>query len=162
MHIVMVEPEIPGNTGNIARLCAANHITLHLVKPLGFSLDDKHLKRAGLDYWSLVDVEVHENFEEVQEKYKGHRFFYLTTKSEQCYADIQFQDDDMLVFGKETKGLPESLLKQYPSSCFRIPMMDKARSLNLSNSVAIVSYEALRQLGFPDMSRSGIGIKNLK
>lgn len=162
MHIVMVEPEIPGNTGNIARLCAANHITLHLVKPLGFSLDDKHLKRAGLDYWSLVDVEVHENFEEVQEKYKGHRFFYLTTKSEQCYADIQFQDDDMLVFGKETKGLPESLLKQYPSSCFRIPMMDEARSLNLSNSVAIVSYEALRQLGFPDMSRSGIGIKNLK
>lgn len=162
MHIVMVEPEIPGNTGNIARLCAANHITLHLVKPLGFLLDDKHLKRAGLDYWSLVDVIVHENFEEVQEKYKEHRFFYLTTKSEQCYADIQFQQDDMLVFGKETKGLPESLLKQYPESCFRIPMADKARSLNLSNSVAIVSYEALRQLGFPDLARSGIGIKNLK
>ncbi|MCH4166563.1 MAG: tRNA (uridine(34)/cytosine(34)/5-carboxymethylaminomethyluridine(34)-2'-O)-methyltransferase TrmL [Megasphaera sp.] len=162
MHIVMVEPEIPGNTGNIARLCAANHITLHLVKPLGFLLDDKHLKRAGLDYWSLVDVVVHENFEEVQEKYKGHRFFYLTTKAEQCYADIQFQQDDLLVFGKETKGLPESLLKQYPESCFRIPMADKARSLNLSNSVAIVSYEALRQLGFPDMARSGIGIKNLK
>lgn len=162
MHIVMVEPEIPGNTGNVARLCAANHITLHLVKPLGFSIDDKHLKRAGLDYWSLVDVQIHENFEEVLEKYKGHRFFYLTTKSEQCYADIQFQYDDMLVFGKETKGLPEELLKKYPESCFRVPMIDKARSLNLSNTVAIVSYEALRQLGFPDMAKSGIGIKNLK
>lgn len=162
MHIVMVEPEIPGNTGNVARLCAANHITLHLVKPLGFSIDDKHLKRAGLDYWSLVDVQIHENFEEVLEKYKGHRFFYLTTKSEQCYADIQFQYDDILVFGKETKGLPEELLKKYPESCFRVPMIDKARSLNLSNTVAIVSYEALRQLGFPDMAKSGIGIKNLK
>ena len=162
MHIVMVEPEIPGNTGNVARLCAANHITLHLVKPLGFSIDDKHLKRAGLDYWSLVDVQIHENFEEVLEKYKGQRFFYLTTKSEQCYADIKFQYDDVLVFGKETKGLPEELLKKYPESCFRVPMIDKARSLNLSNTVAIVSYEALRQLGFPDMAKSGIGIKNLK
>ncbi|KMO85298.1 tRNA methyltransferase [Megasphaera cerevisiae DSM 20462] len=162
MHIVMVEPEIPGNTGNIARLCAANHIVLHLVKPLGFSLDDKHLKRAGLDYWPLVDVQVHENFDEVLEKYKDHRFFYLTTKSEQCYADIQFQEEDLLVFGRETKGLPESLLKQYPESCFRIPMVDRARSLNLSNAVAIVSYEALRQLRFPNMARGGIGIANLK
>lgn len=162
MHIVMVEPEIPGNTGNIARLCAANHITLHLVKPLGFSLEDKYLKRAGLDYWPLVDVQVHENFAEVQEKYKGHHFYFLTTKSEQCYADIRFTQDDLLVFGKETKGLPESLLKQYPQQCFRIPMVDKARSLNLSNSVAIVSYEAMRQLGFPDMAKSGIGIHNLK
>ena len=127
----MVEPEIPGNTGNIARLCAANHITLHLVKPLGFSLEDKYLKRAGLDYWPLVDVVIHENFDEVLEAYKGHRFFYLTTKAEQCYADIVFQQDDMLVFGKETKGLPEELLKKYPESCFRIPMADKARSLNL-------------------------------
>ena len=158
----MVEQEIPGNTGNIARLCAANHITLHLVKPLGFSLEDKYLKRAGLDYWPLVDVQVHENFAEVQEKYKGHHFYFLTTKSEQCYADIRFTPDDLLVFGKETKGLPESLLKQYPQQCFRIPMVDKARSLNLSNSVAIVSYEAMRQLGFPDMAKSGIGIHNLK
>ena len=122
MHIVMVEPEIPGNTGNVARLCAANHITLHLVKPLGFSIDDKHLKRAGLDYWSLVDVQIHENFQEVLDKYKDHRFFYLTTKSEQCYADIQFQYDDMLVFGKETKGLPEDLLKANPERCFRVPL----------------------------------------
>lgn len=162
MHIVLVEPEIPGNTGNIARLCAANHITLHLVKPLGFSIDDKHLKRAGLDYWHLVDVQIHENFAEVQEKYKGHNFYYLTTKSEQCYADIRYTEEDMLVFGRETKGLPESLLKQYPDQCFRIPMVDGARSLNLANSVAIVSYEAMRQLGFPDLSRSGIGIRNLK
>lgn len=162
MHIVMVEPEIPGNTGNVARLCAANHITLHLVKPLGFSLEDKYLKRAGLDYWPLVDVHIHENFDDVLRQYEGHRFFYLTTKSEQCYADIHFQYDDMLVFGRETKGLPEDLLKQYPDSCFRIPMVDAARSLNLSNSVAIVSYEAMRQLNFPDMAKSGIGIHNLK
>ena len=162
MHIVMVEPEIPGNAGNIARLCAANHIHLHLVKPLGFSLEDKYLKRAGLDYWPLVDVHVHENFQEVQDEFQGHRFFYLTTKSEQCYADIHFQEDDLLVFGRETKGLPESLLKQYPESCFRIPMVDKARSLNLSNSVAIVAYEALRQLGFSGLGKSGVGIKNLK
>ena len=161
MHIVMVEPEIPGNTGNVARLCAANHITLHLVKPLGFSIDDKHLKRAGLDYWSLVDVQIHENFQEVLDKYKDHRFFYLTTKSEQCYADIQFQYDDMLVFGKETKGLPEDLLKANPERCFRVPMVEQARSLNLSNTVAIVSYEAMRQLGFPGMAKSGIGIKNV-
>ena len=146
MHIVMVEPEIPGNTGNVARLCAANHISLHLVKPLGFSIDDKHLKRAGLDYWS----------------YKEHRFFYLTTKSEQCYADIQFQEDDFLVFGKETKGLPEDLLKANPERCFRVPMVEDARSLNLSNTVAIVSYEAMRQLGFPGLAKSGIGIKNLR
>ena len=162
MHIVMVEPEIPGNTGNVARLCAANHITLHLVKPLGFSIDDKHLKRAGLDYWSLVDVQIHENFQEVLDKYKDHRFFYLTTKSEQCYADIQFQYDDMLVFGKETKGLPEDLLKANPERCFRVPMVEDARSLNLSNTVAIVSYEAMRQLGFPGLAKSGIGIKNLR
>lgn len=161
MHIVMVEPEIPGNTGNVARLCAANKMTLHLVKPLGFSIDDKHLKRAGLDYWHLVDVQVHENFDEVLEKYKGHRFFYLTTKANQCYADIQFQEDDMLVFGKETKGLPEELLKQYPDSCFRVPMAEEARSLNLSNTVAIVSYEALRQLGFPGMAKGGVGIDHL-
>lgn len=162
MHIVMVEPEIPGNTGNVARLCAANHMSLHLVKPLGFSIDDKHLKRAGLDYWSLVDVQVHENFQEVLDAYKEHRFFYLTTKSEQCYADIQFQEDDFLVFGKETKGLPEDLLKANPERCFRVPMIEDARSLNLSNTVAIVSYEAMRQLGFPGLAKGGIGIQNLK
>ncbi|WP_101912683.1 tRNA (cytidine(34)-2'-O)-methyltransferase [Megasphaera vaginalis (ex Bordigoni et al. 2020)] len=162
MHIVMVEPEIPGNTGNIARLCAANHMMLHLVKPLGFSLEDKYLKRAGLDYWDLVDVQVHENFAAVQKAYEGHRFYYLTTKSEQCYADITFHEDDLIVFGKETKGLPEALLKAAPERCFRIPMREEARSLNLSNAVAIVSYEALRQLGFPKLAKGGIGIANLQ
>ncbi len=162
MHIVLVEPEIPGNTGNIARLCAANHVTLHLVKPLGFSLEDKYMKRAGLDYWHLVDVHIHENFEEVLERYKEHRFFYNTTKADASYTDVQFRDTDMLVFGKETKGLPEELLKQYPDQCIRIPMVEAARSLNLSNAVAIVTYEAMRQLGFPGMSSHGIGIDHLK
>ena len=161
MHIVMVEPEIPGNTGNISRLCAANHITLHLVKPLGFSLEDKYLKRAGLDYWELLDLEVHENFTQLQEKYKANRYFYLTTKSDKCYADIRFRPDDMLVFGKETKGLPESLLKANRENCFRIPMIDEARSLSLSNAVAVVSYEALRQLDFPDLAKGGTGIEHL-
>lgn len=161
MHIVMVEPEIPGNTGNVARLCAANHMTLHLVKPLGFSLEDKYLKRAGLDYWPLVDVQVHENVADVMAKYAGHAMYYLTTKSRQCYADISFTEDDLLFFGKETKGLPESMLKEHPEQCFRIPMIEAARSLNLSNSVAIVAYEALRQLQFPGLT-GGIGIDNLQ
>lgn len=161
MHIVLVEPEIPGNTGNIARLCAANHLTLHLVKPLGFSLEDKYLKRAGLDYWNLVDVVIHDNFNEVLTKYAGHRFFYNTTKAEKPYTDIRFNEEDLLVFGRETKGLPETLLKQYPEFCIRIPMVEAARSLNLSNAVAIVAYEALRQIGFPSMSAQGIGIENL-
>lgn len=160
MHIVMVEPEIPGNTGNVARLCAANHMTLHLVKPLGFSLEDKYLKRAGLDYWPLVDVRVHENVVEVLDAYAGHNMYYLTTKSDQCYADISFTQDDLLFFGKETKGLPEEMLKAHPERCFRIPMVEAARSLNLSNSVAIVAYEALRQLRFPQLT-GGIGISNL-
>ena len=147
MHIVMVEPEIPGNTGNISRLCAANHITLHLVKPLGFSLEDRYLKRAGLDYWDLLRLEVHENFAALQMKYPDNRYFYLTTKAERCYADIAF--------------LPEELLKANREYCFRIPMIDEARSLNLSNAVAIVSYEALRQLDFPDLAKSGRGIENL-
>lgn len=161
MHIVMVEPEIPGNTGNISRLCAANHITLHLVKPLGFSLEDRYLKRAGLDYWDLLRLEVHESFAALQMKYPDNRYFYLTTKAERCYADIAFLPEDMLVFGKETKGLPEELLKANREHCFRIPMIDEARSLNLSNAVAIVSYEALRQLDFPDLAKSGRGIENL-
>ena len=162
MHIVMVEPEIPGNTGNVARLCAANHMTLHLVKPLGFSIDDKHLKRAGLDYWSLVDVQIHENFQEVRRAYPEGRFFFLTTKASQCYADISFRPDDFIVFGKETKGLPESLLKENQTHCFRVPMIEEARSLNLSNTVAIVAYEALRQLGFPGLAKGGVGIENLQ
>lgn len=120
MEIVLVEPEIPGNTGNIARLCAANHMTLHLVKPLGFSLDSKYLKRAGLDYWHLVDVQVHENLQEVYDKYPDCRYFYATT-AKHTYAEVEYQIGDMLVFGKETKGLPEELLAQHRESRIRIP-----------------------------------------
>ncbi len=151
MHIVLVEPEIPGNTGNISRLCAAEHLTLHLVKPLGFSLDDRHLKRAGLDYWDLLDVHVHENFEEVQRMLAGHHFYYNTTKAVRAYSDVSFTPGDVLVFGKETKGLPEELLLAHEEDCIRIPMIEEARSLNLSNAVAIVAMEALRQQGFPHL-----------
>lgn len=149
MHIVLIEPEIPGNTGNVARLCAATGCELHLVKPLGFKIDDKHLKRAGLDYWDLVKVHIHESFAEVLEKYQGHRFYYNTTKAEKTHSSVSYGADDMLVFGKETAGIPENILKANPANCVRIPMIHEARSLNLSNSVAIVVYEALRQQGYP-------------
>jgi tRNA (cytidine/uridine-2'-O-)-methyltransferase len=148
MHIVLVEPEIPGNTGNIARLCAATNSELHLVKPLGFSIEDKYLKRAGLDYWNLVKVHIHENFAEVIELYKGHNFYFNTTKADKHYSGIQYRADDFLVFGKETAGLPQDLLTEYKEYCIRIPMVDDARSLNLSNAAAIVVYEALRQQQF--------------
>ncbi len=151
MHIVLVEPEIPGNTGNIARLCAATGCELHLVKPLGFSIEDKYLKRAGLDYWHLVKVHVYENFAEVQKLYQGHNFYFNTTKASKCHSDIDYQSEDMLVFGKETAGLPQELLQRYPDNCVRIPMIDDARSLNLSNAVAVVVYEALRQQRFPGL-----------
>jgi tRNA (cytidine/uridine-2'-O-)-methyltransferase len=148
MHIVLVEPEIPGNTGNIARLCAATASRLHLVKPLGFSLEDKYLKRAGLDYWHLVDVVCHENFASVEAELAGHTFYYGTTKTTRSYSQIVYKADDVLVFGKETAGLPEALLAENSERCITIPMRKGARSLNLSNSVAIVLYEALRQTGF--------------
>lgn len=155
MHIVLIEPEIPGNTGNIARLCAATGIELHLVKPLGFSTDDKYLKRAGLDYWHLVKVHYHENFDEVLAMYKGHNFYYCSTKAPRAYTEAKFHADDMLVFGKETAGIPESILKAHWDMCLRIPMISAARSLNLSNSVAIVAYEAMRQLDFANLKQAG-------
>lgn len=151
LHIVLVEPEIPGNTGNIARLCAATCCELHLVKPLGFSTDDRHLKRAGLDYWHLVKVHYHENFQEVADRYAGHNFYFNTTKAHKRYTDIRYNVGDVLVFGKETAGLPEELLRAHLPNCIRIPMLEDARSLNLSNAVAVVAYEALRQLGFPGL-----------
>ena len=154
MNIVLVEPEIPGNTGNIARLCAGNHVTLHLVKPLGFSLEDKYLKRAGLDYWDLLDIRIHESFESLLAAYPDRTYRYATTKAKTVYSDVRYGVDDMLVFGKETKGLPEELLAAHPDQCIRIPLIDEARSLNLSNAAAIIVYEALRQLGFPDMRRT--------
>ena len=148
MHVVLIEPEIPGNTGNIARLCAATGIELHLVKPLGFSTDDKHLKRAGLDYWHLVKVHEHENFAEVLNLGAGKNFHYVSTKAPHSYTEVIYNKDDWLVFGKETAGIPENILQKNIDLCVRIPMVCDARSLNLSNAVAIVAYEALRQIGF--------------
>ncbi|HHT63462.1 MAG: tRNA (uridine(34)/cytosine(34)/5-carboxymethylaminomethyluridine(34)-2'-O)-methyltransferase TrmL [Bacillota bacterium] len=152
MHVVLVEPEIPANTGNISRTCAVTGTSLHLVKPLGFSVDDKHLKRAGLDYWDYLDLHYYDSFQELRDKYPQHRFFFATTKGIKTYTDFSFHRDDFLVFGKETAGLPMELLKANWEHCMRIPMGRQLRSLNLSNSVAIILYEALRQLGFPDLT----------
>ncbi|MDU2065250.1 MAG: tRNA (uridine(34)/cytosine(34)/5-carboxymethylaminomethyluridine(34)-2'-O)-methyltransferase TrmL [Sporomusaceae bacterium] len=151
MNIVLFQPEIPGNTGNIARMCAATGCSLHLVRPLGFSTDDKHLKRAGLDYWHLVDVFYYDSFAEVEAKFQGHRFFLNTTKGQKAHSEIAFQKEDVIVFGRETAGLPQEIMDRYPDSWLRIPMIEDARSLNLSNAVAIVAYEALRQIGYPGM-----------
>lgn len=154
-NIVLVEPEIPQNTGNIARTCAATGAKLHIVKPMGFAIDDKKLKRAGLDYWHLLGVQYYENIDDFFEKTKGARYFYSTTKGQNTYADAKFEDNDYILFGKETKGLPEELLYKNPDYCIRIPMIDEARSLNLSNSVAIVVYEALRQHNFEHLKNVG-------
>ncbi len=154
-NIVLVEPEIPYNTGNIARTCAASGTALHLVRPFGFSLDDKSLKRAGLDYWNLLDISYYDSFEEVQQKFSDRKFFYATTKGGKVYSDMPMPDGSFIVFGKETKGLPEELLKANLDTCIRIPMVEEARSLNLCNSVAIVLYEALRQKDFKDMQLFG-------
>ena len=150
-HIVLVEPEIPQNTGNIARTCAVTGARLHLVRPLGFSVDDKSLKRAGLDYWDELNVVYHDSFAEVEVAYPDARFFLLSTHATKSYADVRFQDGDFLVFGKETAGLGQTLLTRRAEDAIRIPMRDGLRSLNLSNSVALVLYEALRQSGFPGM-----------
>jgi tRNA (cytidine/uridine-2'-O-)-methyltransferase len=155
IHIVLVEPEIPQNTGNIARTCAASGAGLHLIRPLGFSIEDRYLKRAGLDYWSEVLVSCSDSFAELREKYGGHSFFYASTKAGRCYTDVVYPRDCFLVFGKETAGLPEELLEANRESCIRIPMREGIRSLNLSNSVAIILYEVLRQQGFSDMSLKG-------
>lgn len=155
LHVVLIEPEIPQNTGNIARTCAATGSELHLVKPLGFKLEDKYLKRAGLDYWPLVKVHVHEDFAQVLERYPGAPFFYASTKAPRSYAQVSFPQDAFLVFGKESRGLPENLLGRVYDHCIRIPMVPGARSLNLSNSVAIVVYEALRQQGFAGLASEG-------
>lgn len=151
MRIVLVEPEIPANTGNIARTCAATGTELHLIRPLGFSIDDKHLKRAGLDYWHMVKVYLHDSFAGLMERYPGGRFFYLSTRGKRPYTGVSYQPGDFLVFGKETAGLPAHLLKAYEDRTLRIPMVPGCRSLNLSNSVALVLYEALRQQSFPGL-----------
>ena len=153
LNVVLVEPEIPQNTGNIIRTCAATGATLHLVRPLGFSLEDKYLKRSGLDYWDIANIQYYDSFEEVVEKNPNGTFFYATTKVNQAHSDVKYVDNSFIVFGKETKGLPESLIKENLDTCIRIPMLniEKARSLNLSNSVAVVVYEALRQLDYPGL-----------
>ena len=153
IHIVLVEPEIPPNTGNIARSCAATGAALHLVKPLGFSIDDKSLKRAGLDYWPYVNVTVHESLDDFMKEYKGSRMFLATTKGGSIYTDVKFQDGDMILFGKETAGLPRDFIEEHKESAIRIPMSKdtRLRSLNLSNSANIILFEALRQLGFPEL-----------
>ncbi len=153
LHVVLVEPEIPQNTGNIIRTCAATGAQLHLVRPLGFSLEDRYMKRAGLDYWSLAEMKVWDSWDQLNDAYPDSRYFFATTKGVHNYTQANYRQGDFLVFGKETQGLPRPLLEQNKEWCIRIPMSEdvRARSLNLSNAVAIVVYEALRQMDFPDL-----------
>ena len=155
LNIVMVEPEIPQNTGNVARTCAATGARLHLVGKMGFTPDDKKLKRAGLDYWYLLDITYYDSLEEFFEKNQGGNFFYFSTKAQKRHSDVKYPDNTYLVFGKETAGLPENLLFANADKCVRIPMIDEARSLNLSNAVAIGVYETLRQWDYPQLLESG-------
>lgn len=155
LNIVLVNPEIPQNTGNIARSCAATGAKLHLIEPLGFSLSDKYLKRAGLDYWYLMEYEVYPDMADFLKKHEGARMHFASTKAPRGYHEAAYEDGDFLVFGCETRGLPENLLEKVYDRCVRIPMRQEARSLNLSNSVAIVLYEALRQTGFPGLTSEG-------
>lgn len=154
INIVMVEPEIPQNTGNVARTCAATGARLHLVGPMGFSPDDKKLKRAGLDYWHFLDITYYDSLEDFFSKNNGD-FFYFTTKGRQTHSEASYPDNCYLLFGKETKGLPEELLIKNPERCVRIPMLGGIRSLNLSNSVAIAVYEVLRQWDYPELENFG-------
>lgn len=155
INIVLIEPEIPQNTGNVARSCAATGAKLHLVHPLGFSLSEKQVKRAGLDYWDKLEIEEHTSFSKFLEKYSPEKnnMFFLTTKGQKCYSDVNYSsmDEVFLLFGKETKGLPEDILQKYITNAIRIPMLPTLRSLNLSNSVAIVLYEVLRQDNFKNL-----------
>lgn len=154
LNIVLVEPEIPQNTGNIARTCAVTGARLHLVRPLGFNIDDKKLKRAGLDYWRLLDITYYDGLDDFFSKNDG-AFYFFSTKAKNRYTDVRYPDPAYLFFGKETKGLPEKLLFDHPDETVRIPMLDEARSLNLANSVAIGVYEVLRQWDFPTLECRG-------
>lgn len=155
LNIVLVEPEIPQNTGNIARTCAATGARLHIIEPMGFKIDDKKLKRAGLDYWYLLDITYYKNLDDFFEKNKNGNFYYFSTKADKVYSDIEYPDNSFLFFGRETKGLPEWLLFENHDTTVRIPMINDARSLNLSNSVAIGVYEVLRQWNFPTLKQLG-------
>lgn len=155
INIVLVEPQIPQNTGNIARTCAATGAALHLVKPMGFTVDDKKLKRAGLDYWHMLDITYYDGLEDFFGKNEGGNFFYLTTKGKHIFSDVDFPKNTFIIFGREDAGLPEELLKNNEKTSLRIPMVDDARSLNLSNTAAIVTYEILRQWNYPGLLCEG-------
>ena len=155
LHVVLVEPEIPQNCGNIARTCAATGAVLHLIRPLGFDISEKAVRRAGLDYWNLVDVRDYDNLEDFLAKNDVKQMWCLSTKAPRSYAEADFQDGCYLFFGKETKGLPEPFLEEHRDACIRLPMREEARSLNLSNAVAITVYEAMRQLSFPGLQDFG-------
>ena len=155
MNIVLLEPEMPANTGNIGRTCVATNTRLHLIEPLGFKLNEKAIKRAGLDYWDKVDVMVYCNVEDFLERNPGARIYMATTKARKVYAEVSYEPDCYLMFGKESAGIPEELLVEYQDTCVRIPMWGDIRSLNLSNAVSVVLYEALRQNGFEKMTAKG-------
>ena len=155
INIVLVEPEIPQNTGNIARTCAATGAALHLVKPLGFQIDSAKLKRAGLDYWDQLDITYYENLSEFLNRNAQEAMYFFTTKAPQCYADVSYPERVFLIFGKETAGLPEDLLRQHRDTCVRLPMRENLRSLNLSNTVAVAVFEAFRQRGFSGLQEVG-------
>ncbi len=155
LNIVLVEPQIPQNTGNIARTCAVTGAALHLIRPLGFDTDDKKLKRAGLDYWDKLDISYYDSIRELFEKYPDGKFFFFTTKGKKIHSEAVYPHNCFLVFGREDAGLPEELLFSRPDDCVRIPMRNTLRSLNLSNSAAVAVYEVLRQWGYPDMQTGG-------
>lgn len=155
MNIVLLEPEIPQNAGNIARTCAATGCQLHMIKPFGFSLENKYLKRAGLDYWELLNISYYDNFEDFLNRNPDSQLFMATTKSKQTYVDVKYNKDAYIVFGKESAGIPEEILLNYKNTAVRIPMIEPSRSLNLSNSVAIILYEALRQQNFEGLLKQG-------
>ncbi len=155
MNIILHQPEIPANTGNIGRTCVAAGAGLHLIEPLGFKLNEKSIKRAGMDYWEHLDVTRYVNFQEFQEKNPKAKIWMATTKAKHIYTEVEYAPDDFIMFGKESAGIPEEILVDYEETCIRIPMLEQIRSLNLSNSVAIVLYEALRQNGFSSMQLEG-------
>lgn len=155
LNIVLLEPEIPANTGNIGRTCVASGTRLHLIGPLGFSLSEKALKRAGMDYWKDLDVTTYIDYQDFLDKNSGAKIYMATTKAQKIYTEVSYEPDCYIMFGKESAGIPEEILVQNQANCVRIPMMEKIRSLNLGNSVAIVLYEALRQNGFAEMEKEG-------
>ncbi len=155
MHIILHQPEIPGNTGNIGRTCVATGTSLHLIEPLGFRLDEKSIRRAGMDYWKDLDVSRYVNFEEFKRQHCNARIWMATTKARRTYTEVRYEPDDYIMFGKESAGIPEEILVEHEENCIRIPMLPSIRSLNLSNAVSIVLYEALRQNGFEQMQTKG-------